>query len=438
MIHFILIQGKIAIITLIFLIVYIIVAGITIKIFYHKITILCVVPIIAKSNPLCYDEPMKLLIFQMKTLCYNSYTYFASSLGEALKSLGHEVHYFSLEKDGLEKMEELPNQGYDAILDFNSDLPKVTMDDGGYYLDLFSAPFFDFLLDHPLYHHDMLKHPLKNFHVCCLDSNHCNYLKEAYPHLKSIHLFPMTGHTIEPQVPWEQRKLSLLFCGTYTSPEKVMDAIHHIPPAFAEESEKLIQQLMEHPSLTLEEVVKASESEDLELLPYPLRMQSLFLVDSYVRAAFRHKVLETVIDSGLPITICGSGFEDASFFQKGNASFHTQMPFSDQIIATANAKLCLNIMPNFKAGIHDRIFTSMLNQTLCCTDESQYFDTHPALSPYCLFYSLKDLDALPGLLEEALQTPKNPDFFQNMQKEAQNNHSWSSRASLFSKILQQL
>ena len=35
---------------------------------------------------------MEFLIFEMKTVCYNSYLYFGDSLGEALKKKGHTVN----------------------------------------------------------------------------------------------------------------------------------------------------------------------------------------------------------------------------------------------------------------------------------------------------------------------------------------------------------
>ena len=44
---------------------------------------------------------MKFLIFEMKTVCYNSYLYFGDSLGDALAKLGHEVEYFKVDEDRL-------------------------------------------------------------------------------------------------------------------------------------------------------------------------------------------------------------------------------------------------------------------------------------------------------------------------------------------------
>ena len=40
--------------------------------------------------------------------------------------------------------------------------------------------------------------------------------------------------------------------------------------------------------------------------------------------------------------------------------------------AVQNARLSLNLMPWFKDGAHDRIFTAMLQQTVALTDDSRY------------------------------------------------------------------
>ena len=119
---------------------------------------------------------MKFLIFEMKTVCYNSYLYFGDALGLALKKLGCDVEYFKVDEQALDDLEQFIGRHYDGLIDFNSDLPRALMDDDSFFLDHVDAPFIDVILDHPLYHHDSLKNKLNNFHVVCLDSNHKDYI----------------------------------------------------------------------------------------------------------------------------------------------------------------------------------------------------------------------------------------------------------------------
>ena len=114
---------------------------------------------------------MKFLIFEMKTVCYNSYLYFGDSLGDALKAKGHTVEYFKVDEDALDDLEKYIGQKYDALIDFNSDLPRALMDDDSHFLDHVEAPFFDVILDHPLYHHDSAEYHLIDIVVLEKDKN---------------------------------------------------------------------------------------------------------------------------------------------------------------------------------------------------------------------------------------------------------------------------
>ncbi len=63
-------------------------------------------------------------------------------------------------------------------------------------------------------------------------------------------------------------------------------------------------------------------------------------------------------------------------------------------------------MPWFKAGLHDRIFTAMLNETVCVTDTSdvieRLFTNHREL----VSFPLIEKDVLPQLVRELLENPR--------------------------------
>ena len=197
----------------------------------------------------------KILICALKSVCYNSYLYFEDRLGSELEKLGCEVTYFRASEEPIEHLERYVGASFDAVLEFNSDLPKIKMDDGSYFLDHIQAPFYDVLLDHPLYHHDMLKQQLMDFHVICLDINHRDYILKNYPHIKSVDVVSMTGESAAICPPMAERSTDVLFLGTYTSPAEVYDAIEHCPPFLAADIKKLIDRMLLDPRLTLEDAV---------------------------------------------------------------------------------------------------------------------------------------------------------------------------------------
>lgn len=134
-----------------------------------------------------------ILILQLQGACYNSYTYFCDHIAARLRHLGYHVSIFSTAGEPPEALERFAGQSFGAVIDCNSAAPRITTDENGYFLDTIDAPFFNLLLDHPLYHHDSLKCTLKNYHVRCLDENHVAYVKKYYPHIQSAGLWTATG-----------------------------------------------------------------------------------------------------------------------------------------------------------------------------------------------------------------------------------------------------
>ena len=256
---------------------------------------------------------MKFLIFEMKTVCYNSYLYFGDALGSALKNLGHEVEYFKIDEDSLDDLENYVGAKYDCLIDFNSDLPRALMDDDSYFLDHVDAPFYDIILDHPLYHHDTLQINLNNFHVVCLDDNHKNYIHKYYPHIKSVVVTPMTGELAfgQDSIDWddfESRPYDILFSGTYTAPTRIEASILKLPTMLRENVYALIDMMKANSNLTIEEAVDELASNDI--YDYinsdkPLHTQSFYLADTYIRCLNRKKLVETLDKSNYPLHLFG-------------------------------------------------------------------------------------------------------------------------------------
>ena len=92
---------------------------------------------------------------QFQEICYLSSNFFANQIGAAFEELGYEVTVCELSKeDDLDaKLARYIGQPYRLILDFNSLLPRMVLDDGTPYVDRLAGPFFDYILDHPLFHY---------------------------------------------------------------------------------------------------------------------------------------------------------------------------------------------------------------------------------------------------------------------------------------------
>ena len=56
----------------------------------------------------------------------------------------------------------------------------MVLDDGTPYVDRLAGPFFDYILDHPLFHYQGLSSGVKNLHAIVLDEAQQKYVEKYY------------------------------------------------------------------------------------------------------------------------------------------------------------------------------------------------------------------------------------------------------------------
>ena len=373
------------------------------------------------------------LIFAFKPVCYNSYFYFAKALAKALTKLGASAELFSAGQNTEEALETLIGKSYDAVFDFNSDLPRLTMDDGSYFLDHIHAPFYDIILDHPLYHHDTLKQKISDFHVLCLDENHKSYIKEQYPHISSVHLFLMTGEDISESEDYPRKDIEVLFSGTYTDYRQVEDSINTCPAFLGDLTRKLIALMLDNTSLTQEEALRIllpslEESEIIEET-FSLHMQACFLCDTYLRAWKRETLLMQLARQNVPLTLCGNGWRKSPLSDFTQIRIIDDISFWETFALFRKTKISLNLLPEFKCGAHDRIYSAMLNHSLCLTDATPLLKQQFENGKELLFYDFKDRNSLSEQIFQLLTSPNRlAELSQNGYFKAKKDHSWQARA----------
>ena len=379
---------------------------------------------------------MKFLIFEMKTVCYNSYLYFGDALGLALKKLGCDVEYFKVDEQSLDDLEKFIGKHYDGLIDFNSDLPRALMDDDSFFLDHVDAPFIDVILDHPLYHHDSLKNKLNNFHVVCLDSNHKDYILKYYPHIKSVTVTPMTGELAfgKDQISFddfEDRPYDILFSGTYTDPVRIETAIKKLPDFLASNVKELIDMMQSDSKLTIEAAVETlaqNEIYDYINSDLPLHTQTFYLADTYVRCVNRKNLVLALDKCEHKLDLFGGLWEELNL---KHATIHREIPFNLTFTVFSKSKLCVNIMPNFKAGSHDRVFSAQLNGAVSLTDPTTLLRREYCDGKNILFYELDDIDAVTLKTDAALSNPTELKKIAQMGFSiAANNHTWDNIANI--------
>ncbi|MCR4842114.1 MAG: hypothetical protein K5840_02505 [Eubacterium sp.] len=355
--------------------------------------------------------------------------------------MGWDVTVFDGAKEDLQDLDLLSGQKFDAIIDFNSQMPKLDTTDDEYYLDTIDAPFYDYILDHPMFHHDMLKHELRNFHVICIDEDHVDYIKEWYPHIRSVTMLPLPGTKADEIIPFQKRSIPILFTGTYTDPHMILGLVQNFGRHLKKEMTDLIEILTEDPSKTMEaafEELIRSTGYDGESLPdfFPTRMHAYFLVETYITAYFRSKAVMNAAAAGIPMTIVGHNWEKCNPLQAlSHVQIKPPVDFDRTFGLMADSQIVFNVMPWFKNGCHDRIMSAALNGAVPMSDRSGWFDGRATHGEDILLYSLEHTEDIPNILSRAFDDMPNLErIAENAQKKAVP-HNWRNRCEKLAEII---
>ena len=335
---------------------------------------------------------MRVLIPHTRELCYFSGTFFLDRIQEGLEACGAEVIRLEIGDDDFSCLEEFVGGGFDAVIDINSRLPRLIDDEGRYLLDTIDAPFFNYIVDHPLYHHGGLKPGLKRYHAIGVDRSHCSYMKKHYPHLKTVTCLPMGGTPALIDIPFENRIHTFLFSGTYIPTEVLDDRAFGVRNDHGDGTYQLMRDLYdawdpkkgpieETLDVLLSDIsaVDGRTKEELIVGEYEARdeaelLNRLYVVDQMKRNEYRLYTLKKAATCGYPLTIMGEGWKDTPLKDLRNVRIVPSVSMELSFEIMVNAKCVLDIDPFFNCGMHDRVSSALANHCLCITDMSDEYD----------------------------------------------------------------
>lgn len=353
------------------------------------------------------------LVFCSRDICYQSGNFFAGQLAGAFEELGCEADLCELsEGDDLdERLEPFVGRPYRVIVDFNSRLPRMVMDDGTPYLDTLCGPFYDFLLDHPLFHHKGLSSGARNLRAIALDESHAAYLGRCYPSLAEARMLPLAATRAigDGEKDGDGR---ILFPGTYDSPDAVYEIVRAAPEPLRGMMDDLIEMRLADPMLPMEDALRQNlAGQGMEGLPdeqFAVIMNALYPVDAYVRDYFRKAALDALVLGGVPVSVMGTGWEKYKPPNGAgggeNPRVEPQMMFGPAFERIARASVILDVSPIFPRGVHDRVLAGMANRAAVLTDENPYISEHFKDGREVCLYSLTDLSTLVGRANELLSS----------------------------------
>lgn len=293
------------------------------------------------------------------------------------------------------------------------------------------------LMDHPLrFHTTMERHPKKYIQFCC-DRNHVDYVKRYFSNeVARVAFMPHAGTlpVTEKVIPFSKRKYDILFTGTYYRPKEQWKKINQWFPQ-GEFMNQFYQVMAEHMydnhTLTAEQAA-LDTIEQFGMQVSEQQKKTIFRcsepLDWMMRLHQRERVVQVLAEAGFELWLLGRGWENHP--SAGLLNVHRiddRIPFAQTLPYMADAKICLNVMPWFKSGTHDRIFNTFLQHSLPLTDPSSWIEENYVPGEEIAFYHLDHLEELPAITEHFLNAEDvSQDMIEKGYEKTRKHYTWKN------------
>ncbi len=383
--------------------------------------------------------------------------YFSRELAAYLHEMGREIFIWDVTHpaDSISAFEALEDKANSVLVTFNFIGLTGEGQFGGEESTIWEENGIDILniiVDSPIYYYGLLKHGFRHLSVACIDRNHADYVRRWHPETENVYFMPLCGNEpIDGEVPvpgiyrgqshigscsgshLADRDIDAVFIANYITPAGITDAIETADREYRDFLYDICDRMIREPSLVLEDTLYKCLKDAFPDEPdeaFPEAMHHCVFVDLYVRSYFRAQTVRALVDAGIQVHCYGKDWDQLECEHPENL-IHTgrMMTSADCVRALERAVISLNVMPHFKAGAHDRIFSSMLAGCVSLTDSSAYLDE--VITPW-EDHAPFELGNTESIAEAAMRIRRDPDLAQHIADtgriKAQENFTWRAFA----------
>lgn len=380
-------------------------------------------------------------------------SYFSHQMAGEFQKLGYAVFFYDLkqEESSAGKLRKFIRPRETVLVTFNfQGLEKeagVYREGIGYLWDTYHIPCYNIAADHPYFYDDRLKDLPEKYRHISIDRRQKAYFEEFYPEYVSRGFLPLAGTGLRQgedeaktgkagaQGDAEQAApcYDVILTGNYTKLSFFEPYINWINKEYAAFYRGIIDDLLEHPACTVEEVALAHCEREMGKEPNDqlrIALHKMIFIDLYVRNYWRGKAVRTLVNAGIPVHVVGKGWEELEDVRHPEClKLHPQTDSVACLEMLADAKVSLNVMPWFKDGAHDRVFNSILNGAVCVTDPSCYLEEELHEGEGVCYVALQDMDALPEKVKDLLQNDSGRnEIVRRGRAIVEQKHTWAQRA----------
>lgn len=376
-------------------------------------------------------------------------SYFLTQIEKQLRKDGYEVcpFYFDAEKKTAEGTDEIMQGAYFLTFNFAGLYGEdmwLAGDGREPVADIYRLRCINIIVDHPYHYHAFIQEQLEKradrYMQICIDQMHMAYMHRYFPQVKLGPFLPTAGTKMLCK-PWRERTTDILFTGTYVCPSHFDVFINRNGAEYSQFYHSIIDEVLSDPHALLEDVARRRLTEEIpEATEDELRetLGHIQFLDYYIRFTLRGNVVAALADAGLKVHIIGAGWENLPCSHPENLILSPYASSEECLLALADAKLAMNVLPCFHAGAHDRIFNTMLAGAVCVTDSNPYLDQILIDGENVILYDRDEPEKLAERLTAFLQ-PQMDEKLQKIAKAgrelAMAGHTWDARTKILEEIL---
>ncbi|HEX4709508.1 glycosyltransferase family protein [Phenylobacterium sp.] len=312
------------------------------------------------------------------------YSRFALSLQRALSELGHEarvsdqsIHVVNGVAPANHLASELQAARYDAVLSFSSFFGGVTLSSGMSLFDALGVKFVGWQLDHPIYAPHSLASVLQGRYAIYSNPNHLRYAQAVKLPGRGMTMLPGGEPPRAPTKDYRSREWPVFVAASWNGvPQRLWEQLEDSP------GKRLMQGVVDRLLADRDASLLDALNDTCATLGLGGRLgddagfdaqMCSFLREplTYVRHVDRINVIRSLVDAGLPVTICGVGWR-GFLGERRHLTYLDEVKFEDVPALYGNSRVVLNL--NAANGACERAIYAALAGAAVASDFSQPLD----------------------------------------------------------------
>ena len=384
---------------------------------------------------------MRFLLFDGGTV--ETLEYFSKCIAKELREAGEEVFTFQVDDETTElpRLTEYLKQGDVALITFNfhgiqheaifyternhsiCGRERFAFCEKELLWNKYQVLCVNIVVDHPLYYYKELKDLPERYMQICIDYGHEDYMRRYYPQIVLGKTMPLAGSNVweagkvgeklgfpcgngsSPYLPIADRTMGVSFVANYTPPKQFEQYIIRLGEEYEAFYRDMLDDFIAHPWKETHEVFAEHSRQamgELSAKEQLLADHNLLFLDLYIRFFFRGEAVRLLTESGIAVHAYGAGWDLLDTKRKELLFCNGSQTSAQCLEVLADTKLSLNVMPWFKQGAHDRIYSSMYSGAVSVTDTSRYLQQTLSDGENVVFYELSELLRLPETVHTLL------------------------------------